>query len=985
MVQDGNHKRQDIKGKPAEASDGTDAAQHQSPLPPPVKASAWKPAVKPATNAWGKSPSASSQNDTAGFPSLSSAKGQPKRHRHSPWAPKPSINPYPPRSQEIAHRWLARDGADADILSSSSSSSSASTSADPSRSATPSNQRKTGVFSLRDIDNPPALLAGLDGDDDAPDADFYKGPVQMYGMSRVTVRDLSDPSLKGKNKVRREDISENGPQIYGRHYQPHVQKGRRPRAAVQAELDEQRAIEQLGDDFGLTLDILDNAIERQQSDSQGSATLQEIVAEAQRELRLQAAQSRLGTVAAEPPDPFLRLYAKLGSDLASPQSVMRAVWLKGDAPTIGPLLEGLPFETHQRTHAAMQQSLLRLAASIRSNASDVSSLSALLRASNLCVALQYHVTAHDVFSSLLRSLEVVLSENEGEDCGKPLRDHEPAQTRALVTAIVSHADLLLEQHRFTAVEAYSRRVLTACVVLRHFRQATKRDLKSSLPSSAFYLTELIQPFHSGLVEDGFLSVASYRFLLPLPTKIRLLKGRVASMRETARKQDLWASFYAPGAAPQHRRSSNEDASTVTLHVNRSDLGASTLEALSSLKPWQFQLDLRVKFIGDGEEGVDSILGGVRKEWFTRMLSEFFDYGVLTEQPHGFATLASDADVDLAWCLGVILGWSLLHQIPFGVALPDHILSHGLNGDGDDNDGDDDAAAARLAALAQYDPRLVDSLNKMRVWRAPPGSSPSQAEALFEQTFAINFTATTRSDGKTITAPLCTGGHHRHVTPDNLDEYIGLLSRHLLYDCVREQLEALHDGLLQVFPADSPGRALLQSYAMDEIRNMIQGDPAPLRVDQIRARVEVIGSRNNGTDAQQQREDDELLKWFWAAIPRLELQQRQRGRDDDQDQASAAAKTPPSDGSFFPRELLSYITSSTHLAPASSNTTTTPFRIHLVSLPPYVGDMPVAPLPWTSTCTMTLFLPRNVYRDENHLKERLETALRLSDGGGFGLK
>lgn len=983
MAGDPSAGEKDTKQDRASQAQGPSGVSSQHP--PATKPSPWKSVAKPPSSPWGKSNATPPEaGGSAGFPSLSAASSQPKRHRHSPWHQTTKINPYPPRSHEIAHRWLARDAPDSDLSLSTASSSSSSGSSTPGASAGPSTPRRTGIFSLRDFDNPPNLQVGLGGAEEeaaAEDADFYRGPVQMYGMSRVTVRDLSDPSLKGKNKVKRQDISENGPQIYGRHYQPHVQRGKRPLAVrpelphtSDAPLDESEA-----DHFGLQ--EVEWSLPPVEQENLVTAPLSEVVAVAMRQQRSQAAQARLNGQAETKPsdttDAFAPLYAKISADLSSSASISRADWLDQNSANTMELFASLPVEVEEAIHAIIQQGVLRFAAWQRNNEASSLSVCSLVRLLVFSAVMDYHLNAHDVFSSVLRTLEVTLSSNQPA-VHEALRSLPTSSLHSIIEATVVHADLLLEQHRFAAADTYSRRVWTACNVLKELRILIKQS--GAHESSLFYLSDLVQSFHADLIESGQLADRSYRFLLPLPVKLRLLKHCNTEMKEEARKQNLWASFYAPGSSSSQTHSSGdqEDSSTVTLRLDRSNLLTSTIDQLSSLKSWQYQQDLRVSFVGDGEEGVDSIFGGVRKEWFTLVLKDLYSKGSLQQAKDApeFSTISPGADVDLIRCLGVILGWSILHGIPLGLSLPDYITARCLQCDHRQSSTSGEVEV-NLDALAQYEPRLVASLHKMRSWCPPEGSdSKSQQVAAFEQTFSLNFVATISSAaGQIKTVPLCPGGQHRHVNSSNLDEYIHLLTRYLLFDSISEHLDALQEGFSRVFPLESPARTLLMSYAPDELRAMIHGDPEPMRVVDIRGRVDVLGTRSQPS---LKKEDDTLLQWFWAVVPHLQI----------------GKQAPPNPvESLFPRELLSYITSSTHLSITSSSDEAQrptappppPFRIHLVSLPPYVSELDVAPLPWTSTCTATLFLPRDVYRDQDHLKERLECALRLSDGGGFGLK
>ncbi|CAO1622965.1 unnamed protein product [Sympodiomycopsis kandeliae] len=936
---------------------------------PPPRPSPWGTPAKQQNGSksspWGTKTAAVSRNDMGSFPSLSASKGTPKRHRHSPWHQNASINPYPPRSQEIAHRWLARDGNQEEEHPTSFASSAGSSSG------------RKGIFSLRDIDTPPDLRSAIGTE--AEDTDFYNGPVQMYGMSRVTVRDLSDPSLKGKNKIRRQDMSTNGPQIYGRFYQPHVQKGKRPRAAVQAESQGQHML--TGDE-----EEYDHISEMQsdgdtsmldESGTQGALghqeSLADVIRELQREQRLQAANERMQAASSSSSsltaqlDPFKRLHVILMGAMQSPEAVCRAQWLHpSERNAMLAALSSLPLEAEDKVQHDLQRNILRFAAQVRQGSFTEAKLLALLRILDFCVLMQYHMDSNDAFSSSLRSLDFVCHESP-EHAQSALLSYDRPATNRNVLALVDHTNMLLEQHRFSAAELYSRRILTACQVLQFFHSAIWA--RKFLSSSAFYLADLAQIFHSDLVTIGPLSSPSFAFLYPMPMKSRLRQNQVEEYKNAARKQGLWSSFYSPNAST----ATTSEASLTTLAIDRNDLLRSSIEQLSQLKDWQFHQDLRVKFIGDGEEGVDSVLGGVRKEWVSLLRKEFYETGLIREckdRPE-MAIITPNADVDSIWCLGVLMALCIFHRIPLGLSLPDYVIAAAFGvetpiSSAESQHLEDDKLEQNLTNLGQYEPRLAASLREMLSWVPPQGTSISskEAEALFEQTFSLNFVVTmpnNNGDDSHTTISLCKGGQQRHVKLDNRLEYASTLTRYLLYDSIAPQLDALYDGIATIWNSES----VLESFSADEVRLMIHGDPAPIRLHLIKEHVETVGKRSR--DDKERMEDDELLDWFWKVVPLL----TEKDVDGEED--------------TFPRSLLSYITSSSHLSDSVSSSHGPIFRIHLVTLPPWTVDMPVAPLPWTSTCTVTLFLPRQVYRNAEHLKERLDTALKLSEGVGFGLK
>lgn len=161
-----------------------------------------------------------------------------------------------------------------------------------------------------------------------------------------------------------------------------------------------------------------------------------------------------------------------------------------------------------------------------------------------------------------------------------------------------------------------------------------------------------------------------------------------------------------------------------------------------------------------------------------------------------------------------------------------------------------------------------------------------------------------------------------------------------------------------WPARS--RAWLRSWlAEEELVSLVEG-PTRMEVGLLRRTVQVVNARRSG-------EDGPLLERWWGAAEMLQLEDE-----------------------GFAEKLLAFITGSprsplSFLAAGEGARLPAPFAIHLVDEDSIAASSGSLPLPWASTCTMTLFLPRGYARvGVEELAERLRRSVELGVEG-FGLK
>ncbi|PWN18163.1 hypothetical protein BCV69DRAFT_279148 [Microstroma glucosiphilum] len=1087
-----NDEDHDIRQKPSTASPAVAPTTARSVWGKSAT-SPWLPQGNPASTSSSSSSSASPSPSasSSAFPALSasSSSAASKRSRHSPWHNAlrgPAWNPNRTRLQELEERVLSRQ------LDQGSS-------------------RKKGTFGMKDLER-------TSDDSDVEVGNDSGGQTQMYGLSRVIVKDLSQPGAtsKGKNKAKGQDFSAGGgPQIYGRHNTPWVQKGRARREGLAG--DEGLESPSTGpssrplspppyeDSDGGESPYAAFYLEESPT---GTRSIRDVIADCDRNMRAYYASLRqiqtnyLRDPIPRPlPDAMFPLYEKLSSDLLSPASVLSADWLDPTIPSEQSIKERLAaLDSVQDVEASQVisrkivlfcsrgEQAARTARFWRTELVEspcIRVAAALLRLLHICLVLGENRDRQGAFLRVSTLLATLFKEADRRYALEAAFRAFCAQGREtiLIKAIARRLSSFLEQCRLASGdEALRNRIDTTAELLRLIHATAdavqRRDRKLRV-SPAAYTVIGIAAHRDILLGDEhlchILRRPEYALLHPIGHKLRLLRSRIDESKERARKEALWSSFYAP---ERQKRTNQERRKTafsqpgqegnvsnsmlLTINIGRESLLADTLDAFAELDSHAesasshspshaLQHELRIHF--EGEEGVDSLLGGLRKEWFQEVvtgllrcktivpaeLEEGQDATDVEEVDRGtrFVLISPRADDEHAEALGIMLGLSLYHGVPLGIRLPDYVMNvmattnqsklPGLSGTYNEEVPEDETrlreiVGQNLLHLAQYRPGLVRSLDELLAWAAPLSQADSPidddtARRLFESTYSLNWTVTIPSTGDeqmAETLPLVRGGQHRPVTPANRISYVRALTDFHLYGVIRPQLLALRRGFARIWPAtgsEDDGRAYLAQWHPSELGEVIQGDASPLRVAHLRKYVEVSGRRSSELG---RAEDDEMLRWFWAAVAELE---ELEGYTSGSETAISVSRQKLG----VARSLLRYVTSSSTLplavieesAPATSAPGVTyrhtpppppaanlarPFRICLLDPPPshvqagaskHDGVSPAAaaaswPLPFASTCTETLFLPR--YPSEEIAREKVGVLFgwlmrRGEDAGG----
>lgn len=424
---------------------------------------------------------------------------------------------------------------------------------------------------------------------------------------------------------------------------------------------------------------------------------------------------------------------------------------------------------------------------------------------------------------------------------------------------------------------------------------------------------------------GAATLCDTPFLLTLAAKAQCIAWEARGAMRTA--------SHAAWAARAHEAPQSESAALGAWHVSvlRSSLVADSLDALEMAPPGALHRPLQVTFRDEMAQDA----GGLRKEWLQLLCEELQRDGVwedlgeseprmrgllyLTPGHHAPATLAR---LEL---LGTALGLSLFHQMTVPLRFPRALYTMLLAL------AQGDAAPCTLATLTHLQPALAHGLAQLLACGA------HEVEA-WHLTWHIH-----TPHGAYDLVP---GGHARSVTAADRHAYVARLCAWRLLDSVREPLAALVRGFAAVVAPATP-RSPLALLADHELETLLCGRAEHgLDIEALRAHAEHVGFPDRASPASREVYDN--LEAFWAAWAHL--------APDEQ------------------HALLGYITGCERVPALGPQMLG--LRIQHVDGPPAAA----ARVPWSSTCTSTLFLP--VYASAAELGSKLRIALRHSTG--FGL-
>ena len=156
-------------------------------------------------------------------------------------------------------------------------------------------------------------------------------------------------------------------------------------------------------------------------------------------------------------------------------------------------------------------------------------------------------------------------------------------------------------------------------------------------------------------------------------------------------------------------------------------------------------------------------------------------------------------------------------------------------------------------VASVDPERCDNLRKMRGYSAEvleaTGLTFEHDTEVVQQDFVVDANKRRR-----VSIELKPGGASIEVTPDNLEEYLQLYAEHHLVGAIREQVNAVRQGL-GVFLDDILMAKVRACCTVTEFQLMLCGTPE-IDVDDWQASTKYRGGYSAGSDQ---------VKWFWAEV------------------------------------------------------------------------------------------------------------------------
>jgi len=415
------------------------------------------------------------------------------------------------------------------------------------------------------------------------------------------------------------------------------------------------------------------------------------------------------------------------------------------------------------------------------------------------------------------------------------------------------------------------------------------------------------------------------WLLTLTAKAQIIEWEAqGAMRQAS--HDAWADEVVPGHAP--------DAAVGTWRVSvaRATLLDDSLAAVAAAPAHALHRPLQVTFRDEPAQDA----GGLRKEWLQLLCEALQREPVWTDlgasEPHMQGLLylrAALPDEQLAKLelLGTALGLALFHQITLPLHFPRalYVLLLALS--------QGHAAPCDLATLAHLKPALAAGLARVR---------KLDAAELAEAHLTWQMDA---PSGSTELVPL---GSTRVVRVDDRDAYVARVCAHVLLDEVRAPWAALARGFARIVAPAGGAPSPLALLSAAELELLLCGrEERELDLQALRASTEHVGFPDR--DAAGAPRVYRNLEHFWGVWARL----------------------PPDEQ----HALLGFITGCVRVPALGASA----LGLRIQHVDPSAASE--ARVPWSSTCTSTLFLP--VYGDAALLEAKLRIALRHSTGFGLG--
>ena len=341
-----------------------------------------------------------------------------------------------------------------------------------------------------------------------------------------------------------------------------------------------------------------------------------------------------------------------------------------------------------------------------------------------------------------------------------------------------------------------------------------------------------------------IAFCNYRFVLTLPTKVRLLAH---SNKVQARDADRMDPDQMMRVLLGHRPTQFQ------IKVRRKNVVADAITMLGQYMhrdPKVLRKEFRVEFTG--EEGLD--YGGVRKEFFQLILRDLFnpDFGmfVLSEDTRLYwfnkDTLDSAEQFKL---LGLLAGIALYNNVNLDMKFPQPVykklmLGHGLNAAETD-------VAYTLKDLAAVNPSLAQGLQQLLDYDG------DDVKDVFMRTFSIDYEDAL---GVKHEHELIENGSKVDLTNENRQQYVDRYISYELHQAVEQPFEAFKAGFWLV----CDGADTLQLFVADELEQLICGTQ-----DLDFHALERITEYDGYPDGK----ETEVIKWFWELVHTFEPKEK----------------------------------------------------------------------------------------------------------------
>lgn len=532
------------------------------------------------------------------------------------------------------------------------------------------------------------------------------------------------------------------------------------------------------------------------------------------------------------------------------------------------------------------------------------------------------LAALEVSSHVSRACTEALAACIDASIAPHIRTYDLDRLAALVDSLTGALSWQVSAHWTRSAATIPKALIDA---LAHVRDAHAQR-STQLPASRFYVaaTELppiVNAYTAWL--EGATNLCAWPWTVTLGGKAQILAWEAQTAMRHA-SSEAWAA--APGI-----HANATDAGTWSFSVARATIVADSMDAMRAASLDMLHRPLRVLFRDEPAQDA----GGLRKEWLQvlcdalQSTAPWTDLGATEPKMRGLLyvqDVSSTADVDRVEMLGMALGLALFHQITVPLRLAPalyRMLLAMANGDAPPCDLDTLAQlkpdlAAGLARLLQEDAERVDEMHL--TWQVDTAQGPQD---------------------------LCVNGGARRVTAVDREAYVARLCTYMLLESVQAPLHALVRGFASVV-APASGRSPLALLAPHELETLLCGRAErTLDLDAVRTHTELVSFP--ARDAPGAERVYANLESFWLVWSRLAADEQ--------------------------HALLGFITGCTRVPALGARALG--LRIHHVEPD---SDVAAARVPWSSTCTSTLFLP--VYATEAELHAKVRIAIRHSTG--FGL-